>query len=109
MVCLRNDRHYSPLVYACYTNQLECFKVIFEHGLEYASDTRSVSELVVQWLGPEQAQTECLSFAIQHSNEKLLCYLLDALKLNPDLAAQLSLSPFAEIYETAMVSISSAI
>ena len=84
---MRNDRHYSPLVYACYTNQLDCFKVIFEHGLEYTSDTRSVSELVSQWLGPEKAQTECLNFAIEHSNGKLLSYLLDTVKLNPNLAA----------------------
>ena len=80
---MRNDRHYSPLVYACYTNQLDCFKVIFEHGLEYTS----VSELVTQWLGPEKAQTECLNFAIEHSNGKLLSYLLDTVKLNPNLAA----------------------
>lgn len=37
VTCMRNDRHYSALVYASYMNQFECFKAIFEHSLEFES------------------------------------------------------------------------
>ena len=30
--CMREDRHFSALVFACYTNQLECLRLLFEHG-----------------------------------------------------------------------------
>ena len=33
MTCMRMDRHFSSLLFACYSNQLECLKILFEHGM----------------------------------------------------------------------------
>jgi hypothetical protein len=37
--CMRNDHHMSSFVYACFHNQFNCFKVLFEHALEKTGDS----------------------------------------------------------------------
>ena len=36
--CLRNEHHMSSFVYACFHNQFNCFKVLFDHALERTSE-----------------------------------------------------------------------
>ena len=47
--CMRMDRHFSALVFACYTNQPECLQILFEHGKELTSDNHDT--FVLEWLG----------------------------------------------------------
>ena len=39
------------------------------------------------WLGPEKDQRECLEYAINNQNSELLSFLLEKVKLKPDLAS----------------------
>jgi len=32
--CLREDRHYSPLTYACANRATECFILLYKHGVK---------------------------------------------------------------------------
>ena len=84
---MRNERQYSALTYACHMNQLECFKVIFEHCLEFLSRYKDLKALVETCLGPEKDQKECLKYAIERQNHELLDFLLTSVKLSPNLAA----------------------
>lgn len=36
--CQRNDHHMSSFVYACFHNQFNCFKALFEHAIEKAGN-----------------------------------------------------------------------
>ena len=37
--CVRHDYNFTALAFACYSNQAECFKVIYEHAWSMARKT----------------------------------------------------------------------
>mmetsp|Transcript_47931 Transcript_47931/g.63440 ORF Transcript_47931/g.63440 Transcript_47931/m.63440 type:complete len:134 (+) Transcript_47931:289-690(+) len=76
---MRHDRLFSALVFACFSNQLKCLQILFEHGKQLTmADHES---FINEWLGGEEDQRECLSHAVKHNNADLLNYLLTTVKL----------------------------
>ena len=79
MSCMRLDRHFSALVYACYSNQLEAFQILYTHGKDLTSQDHKT--FVQEWVGGESEQRDCLFFAVKNNNAELLEYLLREVKL----------------------------
>ena len=79
MSCMRMDRHFSALVFACYTNQLECLQILFEHGKELTSHDHET--FIKEWLGGANEQRDCLFYAVNNNNAEMLSYLLSNVKL----------------------------
>ena len=77
--CLREERLFSALVFACFCNQLECLRVLFNHGKELTK--LSHSEFIAEWLGGVTEQRDCLFYAVGHNNADLLSFLLTEVKL----------------------------
>ncbi len=73
------DRHFSALIFACCTNQLECLRILFEHGMKHTS--QSHEKFVNEWIGGKAEQWDCLFFAVKNNNADMLSYLLNTVKL----------------------------
>jgi len=81
--CMRHDRHFSALVFACFSNQLECFKILYKHGKELSTDKQE--DFLDKWIGSGQERKECLFYAIANNNTDLFSYLVDEVGLVADL------------------------
>ena len=77
--CMRMDRHFSALVFACHANQLDCLQILFEHGKELTKDSHDT--FIKEWLGGQAEQSDCLFYAANHNNADMLHYLLKDVKL----------------------------
>ena len=80
MSCMRMDRHFSALVFACYTNQLGCLQILFEHGKELTT-SKNHEIFIKEWLGGTDEQRDCLFYAVNHDNADMFSYLLDKVRL----------------------------
>ena len=78
---MREDRLFSALVFACFTNQLECLQILFSHGKQLSKADHS--SFIKEWLGGDAEQRDCLFYAVGHNNADLLSYLLTEVKLGP--------------------------
>jgi ankyrin repeat protein len=83
MSCMRHDRHFSALVFACFRNQFECFKTLYEHGKEHSKDSNE--DFLTQWLGGKNERNECLFYAASNKNVDFLSYLMYEVGLKTDL------------------------
>lgn len=79
---MRNDRHFSALVYACFCNKFACFKLMYSHAKSHSTEAHS--KFLSQWLGTVDDQKECLFYAVQNQNCDLLTYLIDEVGLTLD-------------------------
>lgn len=78
MQCLKYDRHFSPFSFACYSNSTECFKVLYNHGMQHTTDS---DKMIAQWFGSKEDQVECLFGAVRNNNLELLRMLVNDLKI----------------------------
>ena len=76
---MRQDRHMSSLVFACHSNQLDCLKMLYEHGRSNSNDNQQ--QFVQMWIGGDSEQRDCLFYAVRHDNADMLSYLLSDIKL----------------------------
>ena len=74
LTCMRHDRHFSALVFACFMNKLDCFKILYEHGKMHSKSNED--EFLQSQIGGQQERKECLFYAVANKNSEFLTYLV---------------------------------